>query len=101
MPARNLLSPSYHLPGNRKIQTGSGNLKFLEEGLGETGHNKIIIVIKAVHLAEIYKKVHGFFLVSPTVSPDKFENRSTIALPGKTWNLDAVSRFLGFFLGNA
>ena len=39
----------------------------------------------------------SIFPVPPTDSPEEFENRSAMALPGKKWNLDAVSRFLGFF----
>ena len=34
MPVWNSPSPPYHLGGNQKIHTGSGNLKFSEEGLG-------------------------------------------------------------------
>ena len=42
------------------------------------------------------RKSMGFFLVSLTVSPEKFEGRSAMALPGKTKS-ERRSTFFGFF----
>ena len=53
----NLLSSPHHFPENRKIQTGSGNLKF--SGTRSQVHEeRVAPLLKVVHLAEIYKEVH-------------------------------------------
>ena len=69
---------------------------FLKKGW----EKRVALLIKAVHLAEICKKVHRIFSRFSNGLPERFENRSAMTLLGKTWNRDAVSRFSDFF-GNA